>query len=76
MALPRALVEEVTRLAPADARANWNRLVVRALEEYAMRQRQAQFQEAMAAMAADPSIGKEIKSIDRLFRKTEKDGLK
>ena len=75
VALPRRLVEEVVRIAPVDAASNWNRLVVTALEEYAARQRRARLEEAMAAMAADPAIRSETKSINRFFRKTERDGL-
>ena len=76
VALPRRLVEEVSSLAPPDAARNWNRLVIVALEEYAARQRSARLEESMAAMAADPAIRAETKSIDKLFRKTERDGLK
>ena len=75
VALPLRLVEEVSRLAPPDAARNWNRLVVTALEEYAARQKQTRLEETMAAMAADPAIRAETKSINRLFRKTERDGL-
>jgi hypothetical protein len=63
------------RLAPAEASKNWNRLVVTALEEYAARRRRLQFEETMAAMAADPAIQAETKSINRTFRCTERDGL-
>ena len=76
IALPRRLLEEVTRDAPADAASNWNRLVVTALEEYAERQKLAKLEEAMGRMAADPAIRAEIKTIDRLFRNTERDGLR
>jgi len=76
VALPRRLVADVMALAPPDAVSNWNRLVVTALEEYAARRRQAKLEESMAAMAADPAIRAEMKSIDKLFRRTERDGLK
>ena len=76
IALPRRLVEEVTQLAPSEAAHNWNRLVVIALEEYAARQRKARFEAAMKAMAVDPAIQVETKSINKLFVKTERDGLK
>ena len=76
VALPRKLVEEVVKLAPANAASNWNRLVIIALEEFAARQRLAKLEEAMAAMAADPAIRAEIKSDNQLFRQTERDGLK
>jgi hypothetical protein len=75
VALPRRLVEEISLLAPPDAAKNWNRLVVLALEEYAERHRRAKFDQAMADMAADPAIQAETKSINRLFKKTERDGL-
>ena len=73
--MPRRLVEEVAALAPPEAAANWNRLVVTALEEYAARRKQARLDEAMAAMAADPGIQAEMKAIGKLFRGTERDGL-
>ena len=75
VALPRRLMEEVSSLAPPEAAGNWNRLVVTALEEYAARKRRARLEESMAVMAADPTIRAETKSIDKLFRKTEQDGL-
>jgi hypothetical protein len=76
VALPRRLVEEVVKFAPADASSNWNRLVVTALEEYAARQKRAKLEEALAAMASDPAIRAEMKAISKLFRGTERDGLK
>ena len=76
VALPRRLVEEVVKFAPSDAASNWNRLVVTALEEYAARQKKAKLEEAMAAMASDPAIRSEMKAIGKLFRGTERDGLK
>jgi len=75
VALPRRLVEEISTLAPPDAAKNWNRLVITALEEYAERHRRAKFEDAMAAMAGDPAIQSETKRINRMFRKTERDGL-
>lgn len=73
--MPRRLVEEVTGLAPAEVAGNWNRLVVTALEEYAARKKRTRLDEAMAEMASDPAIQAETKSIGRLFRKAERDGL-
>jgi hypothetical protein len=73
--LPRRLVEEVTSMASPAAAKNWNRLVISALEEYAARRKRAKFEDAMAAMAADPTIRGEIKKIDKEFRKTEQDKL-
>lgn len=64
------------RLAPAEASKNWNRLVVTALEEYAARRTKLQFEETMAAMASDPAIQAETKAINKVFRRTERDGLK
>src|ERR1039458_6569407 len=39
VALPGSLVEELSALAPAELRGNWNRLVTVALREYATRRR-------------------------------------
>jgi hypothetical protein len=62
-------------LAPSSAAQNWNRLVISGFEEYEERHRRAEFEEAMAAMAADPAIQAETKKINKAFRKTERDGL-
>lgn len=64
------------RIAPAEASKNWNRLVITALEEYAARHKRLQFEDAMSAMASDPAIQAETRSIGRAFRRTERDGLK
>ena len=68
-------MEEISILAPAEAARNWNRLVISALEEYAERHKRARFEEAMAAMAADPAIQAETRKMNMLFTKTERDGL-
>ena len=68
-------MEEVSSMAPPAAAKNWNRLVISALEEYAKRRKRAKFEEAMVAMAADPAIRAEGKTIDKEFRKTERDKL-
>ncbi len=75
VALPRGLVEEVSKFITPDQAKNWNRLVIAALQEYADRHRRARFEEAIAAMAADPSIRAETKRISKEFKKTERDGL-
>ena len=75
IALPRRLVEEVSAFITPDQAKNWNRLVITALQEYADRHRRAQFEEAMAVMAADPSVRAETKRIGKEFKKTERDGL-
>jgi metal-responsive CopG/Arc/MetJ family transcriptional regulator len=70
VALPRQLVEEVSTFFTPDRAKNRNRLVISALEEYAARHRRAQFEEAIAAMAADPSIQAETKRISKEFKKS------
>lgn len=62
-------------MAPAEASRNWNRLVITALEEYARRKRRVKLEAMMAEMASDPGIRAEVKAVDRMFRKTEEDGL-
>jgi hypothetical protein len=75
-ALPKSLLDEITALAPAHARKNLNRLVTVALRDYAARQKERAFEEAMAKMATDPAIRGENASISREFRVGERDGLK
>ena len=75
VALPRGLVEEVSKFITPDQAKNWNRLVIAALQEYADRHRRARFEEAIAAMAADPSIRAETKRISKEFKITQRDGL-
>jgi hypothetical protein len=76
VALPGALVEEVSALAPGELRGNWNRLVTVALLEYAARRRALAFESEMAAMAADPGIQAECASIGREFSVADLDGLR
>jgi hypothetical protein len=75
IALPRDLVNEVTSVAPAALRQNFNRLVCTALQEFAEVQRARSFERAMAEMAADPQIRAECAAIEREFAKFEMDGL-
>jgi metal-responsive CopG/Arc/MetJ family transcriptional regulator len=75
IALPRTLVDEVTSIAPAPLRANFNRLVSTALREFAEAQRAKTFERAMQEMAADPEIQAECRAIAHDFAHTETDGL-
>jgi len=74
-ALPKSLIEEATSLAPDEIRGNANRLVRVALEEFVARHRQAELDEALARMAADPQIVKESRTLSEEFRSAESDGL-
>lgn len=76
VALPGALVEELSALAPAELRGNWNRLVTVALLEYAARRRALAFESQMAAMAADPEVQAECTLIAQEFSVANLDGLK
>lgn len=75
VALPRTLVEEVSSVAPAQLRDNFNRLVSTALREYIEIHRSREFQSAMQEMAADPQIQAECNAISREFAQFESDGL-
>ena len=75
IALPRTLVDEVTSIAPAPLRANFNRLVSTALRDFAEAQRARTFERAMQEMAADPEIQAECRAIARDFAHTGLDGL-
>src|ERR1700732_2130604 len=76
VALPGDLVEELTALAPADLRDNWNRLGIVALQEYAARRRTLEFESQMAAMAADPGVQAECAMIAKEFSVADLDGLR
>jgi hypothetical protein len=76
VALPRELVEEATRVAPRELRDNLNRLVVVSLEEFVARRKASAFEDAMARMAADPSIRSEGAQIDAEFGPATLDGLR
>lgn len=76
VALPGTLVEELSALAPAELRGNWNRLVTVALLEYAARRRALAFESQMAAMAADPEVQAECATIAKKFSVANLDGLK
>jgi hypothetical protein len=68
-------VQEVETFAPSDLKGNFNRLVSVALQNFANQQKAEAFEEAMARMAADPSIKAECTAISREFVQTENDGL-
>jgi hypothetical protein len=75
VALPRGLVDDLIRTAPAELKSNLNRLVIAALQDFIKAQEKRAFDEAMARMSADPSAQAEIRSIESEFRPTEFDGL-
>ena len=74
-ALPRHIVTEATAAAPAELQDNLNRLVTTALQEYTEARKRLPFEEAMAAMAADPAISRASTELMAAFRTTESDGL-
>ena len=76
VALSRQLVEEVSNVAPPELRHNMNRLVTVALQEFAAKRKAHAFEDAMAQMAADPTIQAECASISKDFTTAEADGLK
>ena len=76
VALPDTLMEELSALAPAELRGNWNRLVITALQEYAARRRALAFESQMAAMAADPEVQAECARIAEEFSSADLDGLR
>lgn len=75
VALPRRVVEDVTAVAPAELKANLNRLVTVALEEFTRSRKARAFEEAMARMGADPAIQAECGAIAKEFADAEADGL-
>jgi hypothetical protein len=75
VALPSALIGELTAVAPPELRTNLNRLVILSLQEYVARRRQQEFDSAVAAMAEDPQVQAECAAIARDFAAAETDGL-
>jgi len=76
VALPASLIQEVRTVAPPEIRANLNRIVTTALQEYAARRKKLAFEESMAQMAADPAVRSECADIAEEFAVAEMDGLK
>lgn len=75
VSLPPDLVAEAVKSAPPGLKANFNRLVRTALEEYIRSQRARAFADQMRAMAEEPDIQREIAVVSREFAQTEADGL-
>ena len=75
VALPRTLVDDLTRIAPIELKSNLNRLVIVALQDYVRSHERLAFDQAMAKMAADPNIQRELADIQEEFRGAESDGL-
>jgi hypothetical protein len=75
VALPGDLVAEAQALAPPALRDNFNRLVIVALQEFTANRRKQAFEDAMARMAADPSLRSECIAISQDFLTADDDGL-
>lgn len=75
VALPEPLVKEALAWASAESAGNLNRLVVESLTELIARRKARAFEEAMAAMAADPAIHRECGLIAGEFAGADLDGL-
>ena len=75
VALPRTLVDDLTRTAPFELKSNLNRLVIVALQDYVRSRERLAFDQAMAKMATDPNIQRELADIQEEFHGTESDGL-
>jgi len=75
VAIPRALVEEASALAPKELRQNFNRLVITALVEFAREQRARRFRQEVAAMAKDPQVRADCAAISKVFAVADADGL-
>ena len=75
VALPCELIEEARAAAPPELRDNFNRLVHRALLEFARNRKKENFERAISEMAADPAIRREIGAISEELLESESDGL-
>ncbi|MBI3270573.1 MAG: hypothetical protein HYZ53_16320 [Planctomycetes bacterium] len=75
VALPRRLVDDAMGALPPAERANFNGLVKLALTQFCARRKQAEFEAAMARMAADPELRAASRRITSEFERAERDGL-
>ena len=75
VALPERLVKEALAWAPPESAGNLNRLVAESLAEFVARRKARAFEEAMAAMAADPAIRRECAAIAAEFAAADLDGF-
>ena len=75
IALPNKLVEELRSVAPPELRDNFNRLVTFILTDFTRRQKECQFETAVAEMANDPAIRKVCSVLSEEFAEAENDGL-
>jgi len=75
VALPRKLVEEAQRTAPASLRGNFNQLVVVSLKFWIEMRKRQELENEIALMARDPGICNENANILLEFEQTELDGL-
>jgi signal transduction histidine kinase len=69
------LLEEALAYARAEYEGDLNRLVADSLAEFIARKKAQAFDDAMAAMAADPAIRKECASVAAEFASADMDGL-
>jgi len=75
VALPQHLIQEALAWASPESAGNLNRLVAQSLAEFIARKKDSAFEDAMAAMAADPAIRKECAAIAEEFASADLDGL-
>lgn len=76
VALPKAVVEEATSVAPPELGKNFNRLVGTALKLYSEVLRERRIDAEMLEMGKDPHILKECRKINAQFAQTDADGLR
>lgn len=74
-ALPRKLIDEAVTMSTKAEKANLNKLVTIALQEYIDNRKRREFETAMQAMGNDPEVLRECQGIERDFAQTEMDGL-
>jgi len=75
-ALSSKLVDEALTVSTDAEKANLNKLVTIALEEYVSFRKRREFEKSMLAMGSDPEILGECSAISQQFASTEMDGLK
>ena len=75
VALPEQLVQEALAWASPESAGNLNRLIAESLAEFIARKKACAFEDAMAAMTADPAIRKECAAVANEFACADLDGM-
>ena len=73
--MPADLVVELIASVPDEEKGNLNRLITRSLREFVQRRKIEAFETALAEMAADTEVQRELAAVGADFDQADGDGL-